>query len=128
MRSLLNALAICLTLAACGGEVVEDSECPDDGTKSTVGEQFSAQYAESYCDLRKDCYPDAFDDEFGNIETCQKAVSKREVQQDCAGCVLDSEIADECVQAAKTISCSDWVDDGALEEICDGRWDCSDEK
>jgi len=120
------ALALSLTLAGCGDKIVEESDCPDDGTKSVEGEQFAALYAEAYCDLRSDCYPDEFVDEFENLEGCQRAVSKREIADDCDGCTLDSDIGDECIQAAKTVSCTDWADEGALEAACDERWDCSD--
>lgn len=126
MRIQFSALVFCLSLMGCGEEVVKESECPDDGTKSSEGEQFAALYSEAYCDLRKDCYPDAFEAEFENIEACQRAVSRREIGDDCAGCVLDSEVGDECIEAAKSISCTDWVEDDALEASCDNRWDCSD--
>ncbi len=119
------ALALSVSLLGCGKETKEDSDCPDDGTKTPAGEEFSAQYAVAYCDLRKDCYPDSFDEEFGSVETCQKAVSKREIQQECGGCELDVEEADNCVSAAETISCTDWVDDDALDAACEARWDCS---
>jgi len=120
-------IVLSLGLVACGGdEPSEETDCPDDGKKSAAGEQFASHYAVAYCDLRKDCYPDAFEDEFGTTETCQKAVSKREIQQDCDGCDLDEAEGDNCLEAAESISCLDWVDDGALEAACDARWDCSD--
>ena len=121
----LFALVFGLALSACGTEPVTESDCPDDGTKSEEGELFAAQYAQAYCDLRKDCYPDAFDQEFQSLEGCQRAVSKREIKDDCDGCVLDTEVGDECVNVAKTISCTDWVENGGLEDACDARWDCS---
>lgn len=120
------ALALCFMLAGCGEEEVKESDCPDDGTKSPQGEQFAALYAESYCDLKSDCYPDAFNEEFDSLESCQRAVSKREINKDCSGCELDEDIGDECIEAAKSISCTDWVDEGALSSACEDRWDCSD--
>ena len=125
-RLRLFALVFGLSVLGCGEEVVTESDCPDDGTKSEEGEQFASQYSVAYCDLRKDCYPDAFDAEFDGIESCQRAVSKREIKDDCDGCVLDQDVGNTCIETAKTISCSDWVDNGELEAACDARWDCSD--
>jgi hypothetical protein len=122
----LYALTLCFMLAGCGEEEVKESDCPDDGKKSADVEQFSALYAEAYCDLKSDCYPDTFAEEFGSLESCQRAVSRREIKKDCSGCVLDVDIGDECRDAAKSISCTGWVDDGALDSACDHRWDCSD--
>ena len=119
-------LLLGLGLLGCGEDPVTDSDCPDDGTKSEEGEQFAALYAERYCDLRSDCYPEAFQDEFESLESCQRAVSKREIKKDCDGCTLDQDIGDECIEAAKSISCTSWVDDGDLDVACDNRWDCSD--
>ena len=120
-------IVLSLGLFACGGDAAEkESECPDDGTKSAAGEEVSSHYAVAYCDLRKDCYPEAFVEEFVNEEGCQRAVSKREIQQDCGGCTLDDDAANACLEAAETVSCPDWAADGALEAACDDRWDCSD--
>ncbi len=125
-RFAISALVLGLLLAACGKGDEEKSDCPDDGEKTPAGEQFASRYAVAYCDLRNDCYPVAFEDEFGSIDSCQKAVSKREIQRECDGCSLDGDQADTCVNAAETITCEDWVDDDALTAACDGRWDCSD--
>ena len=100
--------------------------CPDGKTRTVEGEQFAAEYAEAYCDLRRDCYPEGFSEEFERTESCERAGSKREIQEDCDGCVLGSDIGEACVGAAQTISCTDWVHDGVLDAACDGRWDCSD--
>jgi hypothetical protein len=121
----LYALTLCFMLAGCGEEEVKETDCPDDGSKSADVEQFSAQYAEAYCDLRKDCFKTYFEEEFGSLESCQRAVSRREITKDCTGCVLDVDIGKACIEEAKSVLCPDWVD-GALESVCDDRWDCSD--
>lgn len=89
---------------------------------------FVSRYAESYCDLREDCDPTQFTDEFGgDEEVCKRAVvtneNKGKSKKVEDGCEFDADQGSLCLDSAQQIGCQDWVD-GQLEEVCDMVWTC----
>ena len=89
---------------------------------------FVAQYAHIYCDIRSSCDID-FSTEFGDQEQCRKAVltnenkgSERRAEN---GCSFKEDAASDCLDAAETMSCEAWLS-GALDESCGGvLWSCN---
>ena len=97
--------------------------------KDDAWDGFVVQYAEYYCDLREDCDPALFVEEFDNdAEACKKSVltneNKGRQEKIDEGCDFDDGKADECIEAAATLTCQGWVD-GELEATCDRIWECS---
>ena len=90
--------------------------------------QYVTQYAELYCDLRQDCNPGQFDDEFeGEMEHCKRSVVTNEnkarnkkLERECS---FDEDEASECLAATEEMSCSDWQD-GWHEDKCNPVWSC----
>ena len=91
--------------------------------------QFVTQYAELYCDLREDCNPAQFDNEFGgDEETCKKAVvlnenkaRNKKLERECS---FEEDQASQCLTATQNMSCTEW-DDGMLDEVCNPVWACN---
>lgn len=90
--------------------------------------QFLTQYAELYCDLREDCNPAQFDNEFeGDEEACKKSVvineNKSRNKKLERECTFDEDQASQCLSATQEMSCTEW-DEGLEEEVCNPVWSC----
>ena len=91
--------------------------------------QFVTKYAELYCDLREDCNPSLFEDEFsGDEEQCKKAVvtnenkaRQKKLERECD---FDSDQASQCLGDTQDMSCSEW-NDGMLDDVCNPVWQCN---
>ena len=97
----------------------------DDGDKAW--HSFVAQYAHVYCDIRSSCDND-FEAEFGGQEQCRKAVltneNKGSERREENGCTFEKNAALDCLDAAETMICSEWLS-GALDESCGSAlWSC----
>ena len=119
MMKRILVLALMVGLGGCGDGSTGDDE---------AWTQFVTRYAILYCDLREDCNPTLFEDEFGgDEEVCIYAVvtneNKARNKKIERKCEFDTNKASKCLSNTEKMSCTEW-DDGMLEEICNPVWQC----
>jgi hypothetical protein len=105
VRAGLMVLVVVAGLFSCGKKDGGDApDCAD--SISEAANEFAAQYAEGYCDLRDQCLsPDE------SVDDCKKRTSRGQLSRACNGCSLDSDVSVACMESASSIQCDEWEDD-----------------